>query len=387
MKKLSGLLLLVCLLATQCQRPTVREDIEKALETTREQFCPDKRTCIWEVEALRGAPFILKGKTNLPEAKQALVQWLTEKGFPFQDSLQVLSPGFALVNVSVCNIRTESRHSAELATQATLGTPLKVYEQRGDWYRVQTPDQYLGWLDAGGVVPLDKQAYARWQQSDRIIVTAETSASWQSADPGSQTNADLVSGCILEKTGETGDFFQAAFPDGGAGYVLKRHAQPLSDWKVAIPSSPGPIIETAFSFMGRPYLWGGTSAKGMDCSGFTKTVFFRHGLILPRDASQQVHAGAAVETDTSFNGLLPGDLLFFGRKAEGDTPEKITHVAIYLGEGQFIHASGEVKVESLFPDAPNYAESRRSAFVRARRISLPDSSLAGLDWYFSESNF
>ncbi|MFZ2900457.1 MAG: C40 family peptidase [Saprospiraceae bacterium] len=387
MKKLPGLLILAGLLATQCQRPTLRDDIAKALETTREQFCPDKRTCIWEVEALRGAPFILKGKTNLPEAKQALVQWLSEKGFPFQDSLQILSPGFALVNVSVCNIRTEPRHSAELATQATLGTPLKVYEQQGDWYRVQTPDQYLGWMDAGGLFPLDSQAFARWQRSDRIIVTGETSASWQNPDPGSLTNADLVSGCILEKTGESGGFFKVAFPDGGAGYVLKKHAQALSDWKEAFPSGPEPLIETAFTLMGRPYLWGGTSAKGMDCSGFTKTVFFRHGLVLPRDASQQVRVGAAVETDSSFTGLLPGDLLFFGRQAEEDTPEKITHVAIYLGEGQFIHASGKVKVESLFPEAPNYAENRRSSFVRARRIAFPDSSLVGLDWYFSKSAF
>jgi len=387
MKKLPGLLILACLLATQCQRPTLRDDIAWAMETTRGQFCPDKRTCIWEVEALRGAPFILKGKTNLPEAKQALVQWLSEKGIPFQDSLRVLSPGYALVNVSVCNIRTAPRHSAELATQATLGTPMKVYEQHGDWYRVQTPDQYLGWLDAAGLYPLDSTAFTRWQRSDRVIITAETSLSLQNPDPGSQTNADLVSGCILEKNGENGNFFRVVFPDGGSGYVLKKHALSLRDWKEALPSSPGPIIETAFSLLGRPYLWGGTSAKGLDCSGFTKTVFFRHGLILPRDASQQVHAGTAVETDTSFNGLVPGDLLFFGKKAEGENPEKITHVAIYLGEGQFIHSSGEVKVESLFRDAPNYAENRRSTFVRARRIALPDSGLAGLDWYFWEDSY
>lgn len=383
MKKLSGFLILASLLATQCQRPTLRDEVTTALENAREQFCPDKRVCIWEVEAARGTPFILRGKTNLPEAKQRLVEWLSEKGFPFQDSLQVLSPSYALVNVSVCNIRTEPRHSAELATQATLGTPLKVYDQQGDWYRVQTPDQYLGWLDAGGLFPLDNQAFARWQRSDRIIITVETSASWQNPDPGSQTNADLVSGCILEKTGEIGDFFRVSFPDGGAGYVLKKYALSLSDWKEALPPSPGPLIETAFSLMGRPYLWGGTSAKGMDCSGFTKTVFFRHGMILPRDASQQAHAGEAVETDTSFGGLLPGDLLFFGKKALGEHAEKITHVSIYLGEGQFIHSSGEVKVESLFPQDPNYSEYRRSTYVRARRISFSGASLTGLGWYFS----
>lgn len=371
------------LLSWSCGKPALPTEAETILGLTRQQYCPDKRVCIWDIEALPGKTMVLKGKTNLPEAKEALLRTFSEKGIPFTDSLQLLPAAalegkhFGLVNLSVCNIRSEPRHSAELATQATLGTPLKIFDQHGEWFRVQTPDRYLGWVDAGGLILLDTASMTRWKQSDRIIVQTEVSDARLKPAPDSQPVCDLVSGCIMEKKGETGDYYRVVLPDGDQAFVPKKHARPLLEWKESGPPQTDGILETAISLMGRPYLWGGTSAKGMDCSGFTKTVFFQHGLILPRDASQQVHAGTAV-ADTSF---LPGDLLFFGRKPE----EKITHVAIYLGEGQFIHASGEVKVESLIPSAPNYSGYRHSTFIRAKRILPPapaDLSLSNLDWYF-----
>jgi cell wall-associated NlpC family hydrolase len=109
----------------------------------------------------------------------------------------------------------------------------------------------------------------------------------------------------------------------------------------------------------------------MDCSGFTKTVFYLNGVQLARDASQQVHTGKEVETDKNLKNLLPGDLLFFGRKATKDKKERINHVGIYMGEGRFIHSSGDagVKIENLIPDKPRYNEKRLKSFVRAKRMT------------------
>jgi len=130
------------------------------------------------------------------------------------------------------------------------------------------------------------------------------------------------------------------------------------------------ILATAQEYIGRPYLWGGTSGKGMDCSGFTKTVFYLNGVQLARDASQQVRTGNEIKTDATLKNLVPGDLLFFGRKATAEKKERITHVGIYMGKGEFIHSSGDagVKIESLVKGASNFNKKRLDSFVKAKRM-------------------
>ena len=107
------------------------------------------------------------------------------------------------------------------------------------------------------------------------------------------------------------------------------------------------ILHTAHTLMGVPYLWAGTSAKGVDCSGFVRTVFYLHDILLPRDASQQASVGQRLDIAPDFKNLQPGDLLFFGRKATTLRAEGISHVGIYIGQGRFIHAQGDVHVSSL----------------------------------------
>ena len=120
--------------------------------------------------------------------------------------------------------------------------------------------------------------------------------------------------------------------------------------------------------MGIPYLWGGTSSKGLDCSGFSKTVYYANGIILPRDASQQVFSGDLVDTENDFENLQKGDLLFFGFSTDGNKKERITHVAIYIGNKNFIHASGKVKINSIDKNSEIFDEFRLKTFIRAKRI-------------------
>ena len=128
-------------------------------------------------------------------------------------------------------------------------------------------------------------------------------------------------------------------------------------------------------------MWGGTSSKGVDCSGFVKIVYYSRGIILARDASQQARYGEPVDFSNR-NNLQPGDLLFFGRSAQ-----RITHVGIYQENGNFIHSSGKVHIGSIDPKAPNYVAERNN--VAARRIlnSLNTEGIVMVkdnEWYINK---
>ncbi len=375
MKKLPALVLLVPALFFACRQTGETSQAKAIIETIRQEYAPDKRVALFRVDTtFAKIPVLLLGETNLPAAKQALIEQLTAAGIPFTDSLALLpSPSLAglhhgIVNVSVCNIRSEPKHASELATQALLGTPLRVWKKEGNFYLVQTPDDYLGWLDAGGAICMDASQWEAWMQSERAIVTTDYVFAYEQAAETSQKITDLLAGNILQTIENQGRFTKVKLPDGRTGHVLTNHLAPLRQWLDSRQPDAAHIIATAMEMMGRPYLWGGTSGKGMDCSGFTKMVFFLNGLLLPRDASQQVLIGDPIETDTTLANLLPGDLLFFGKKATPDQREKITHVAIYLGDGKIIHASTRVEIESLRRGEADFAEERLLTFVRGRRV-------------------
>lgn len=343
------------------------------IESVRESYAPDKRVAIWEVEAVAGDPVILRGKTHSKEAKTALLLQLDEQGLSYTDSVEVLTPRSAVVSLSVCNIRSNPKHSAELATQCTMGQKLTVYEEQEGWFRVQTPDQYLGWLDAGGLHLLSDEQETMWQNAhnQHQVFLPEFGFAFSEADSNSPPISDLIKGNLFLKLGEVDAFTKIELPNGKQGYVPANQVRPYHEWweEQEAQRSAEAILSEAKNLLGRPYLWGGTSGKGMDCSGFTKEVYFRNGMILPRDASQQVHAGTEIETDpNTWANLEAGDLLFFGRKATPEKKERITHVAIYMGDGQIIHSAGAVKIESLIPGEPDYAPERVGSFVRAKRM-------------------
>ena len=348
---------------------------ETAAAKVKSQFVPDRRVDIFDTEIKKTKDgLVIKGETNIPAAKKLLLQKITEINPKFIDSIQILpavdlgDKTYGVVRLSVCNVRSKPKHSAELATQSTLGSPLRIYKKEGDWYYVQTPDDYLGWLDKDGFKLMDKAAYDVWMQEEKIIVTAEMAKAISAADLASAPVSDLLPGNILAKKGAEGDFEKVAFPDGREAFILRSYQANLNTWLENTKPDTTGIFQAAKRMMGSPYLWGGTSSKGMDCSGYTKQIFFENGILLPRDASQQVRVGEEIKTDTTLVNLLPGDLLFFGRKATAEKKERIWHVAIYLGDGKIIHSAGNVKIQSLRRGDVDFAEDRLETFVRAKRI-------------------
>jgi len=396
--RILSFLVLAGLLAA-CQ-PTADQSVDPTVTTLidsiRQEVAPDKRVALFQPEVRAGNDdqLILTGKTNLHDAANQLRDGLRELGYTLTDSLRILpdteqlgEQTYGLVHLSVCNIRSRPAHSAELSTQATLGTPLRVYEQQENWYLVQTPDGYLGWLDRGGFTSLTAREWTAWTQADRVVYVAELGFAHAEPDVNSSDPvSDLVAGNILASLGTQGNFTRVRFPDGRTGYVASADVVPFREWVNQSAPSADQILATAAQHLGRPYMWGGTSGKAMDCSGFTKTVFFLHGLLLPRDASQQVHVGSTVEADTTLANLQAGDFLFFGRAPTATTPEKITHVAVYMGDGRIIHAAERVQIQSLRPGDPDFAPDRLATFVRAKRmLDSPEENgvphLRQLPWY------
>jgi cell wall-associated NlpC family hydrolase len=352
------------------------EEIKVLLEDVKQDFAPDKRVALFDVRAIKkGSKYLLEGTSNLPEAVEAMVAKCEDAGLKVENKIRLYPDStvegkvFGVVNLSVCNIRSHPAHSAELSTQATLGTPLKVWTKQKDWFLVQTPDGYLGWLDNSGFEAMAEATWKNWQSGQKAVYLPQFGFAYSAADETSVVVSDLLSGNILGYIGETEkNFARVSFPDGRMAFVHKDDLMPYQEWLNSRNPVAENILADAHKFIGRPYLWGGTSGKGVDCSGYTKTVFFLNGIILPRDASQQVHVGTEIAADTTLAGLLPGDLLFFGKKATQKAKEKITHVAIYKGNGKILHASGRVKEESLRRGDDDFNEYRLKSLVKVKRM-------------------
>jgi hypothetical protein len=190
---------------------------------------------------------------------------------------------------------------------------------------------------------------------------------------------DVVGGDVLrvvEKqkgsaspSGKHGKWVEVMLPSGRTGWVLKKDVRPLNE-RIDIrmgDSAEGlvsvekmeDVIRQAYSLLGVPYLWGGMSSKGVDCSGLVRISFLMNDILLPRNATQQIKCGREVD----LKDIQRGDLIFFGNTETG----AITHVGIYLGNGEFIHASHLVRVNSLIPGAENYYENAHR-LIRACRI-------------------
>lgn len=344
------------------------------LKEARQKFAPDRRTVVFDIQPEpKGKIVVLRGEIHSVALKKELFAFLAHhKEFVFEDSIQTLPQPIVgdhtrgVVSVSVVNIRSKPDHAAEMATQAILGTPLRILKKEHGWYYVQTPDDYLGWTD-DRIAMMTLEEFAAWTARPKVVVTTEIAFLRASEDPAAEIVADVVAGGLLALTGETERSFDVAFPDGRTAVLPRSMGTPYGAWIAAAVPTPESIVATARRFFGVPYLWGGTSAKGLDCSGFIKTVYFLNGVLMPRDASQQVDVGDVVDTTGGVD-LRPGDLLFFGFKATPERRERVTHVGISLGGKRFIHASTDVRVNSLAPADTDYSQHREQMFLRARRV-------------------
>lgn len=392
-----GLALLLCGFGFVAKAQSDTAAFKIIAKEIQQKFAPDKRTVYLNTRIKGDSVFV---ETSSP---QALREFDKIKGnLKHTKLVATLLPAkslngleYGVANISVANNRSQPEHHAELMTQTLLGTPVRVLKKQRGFYLVRTPDNYLAWIDAGGVKPMTKADFDKWQIATKVVFTGDYGHAFQTPSTNGQRVSDLVSGNILQLLTTEKDFYKIAYPDGREGYLPKTQAVLYEQWVKRANPNAEQILTSAKAFLGLPYLWGGTSAKGVDCSGFTKSAYYLNGIIIPRDASQQALVGLPIDVmendyisvEKCLKNLKPGDLLFFAAsKRRGVVGGRVTHTAIYMGGGEFIQAAGMVKINSLVPTAENYDGGQSPTLVGARRmlteIGTPQITRVDQhDWY------
>ncbi len=248
-----------------------------------------------------------------------------------------------IVNVAVMNVYQEPSFTAPVVTQALMGESCTILRRSDHWYNIRQWDGYEGW--ANGFYGIVR---AKDYSADNVFYDIQGTI----LDKEQQPLRTIVFGSRVDAH-QKDNKFMINLPDGHQGQISRGlHLSTL------IPSRES-IVELAKSFTGIPYRWGGISTLGFDCSGFVQTLFRVHDINLPRDAHQQeAHLQEEIEQSVA----QPGDLMFFIEQ------ERVSHVAISLGNHQLINARGWVRAESLDKNHADYSRKLDTLYYKTYSV-------------------
>lgn len=307
---------------------------------------------------------------------------------------------WAVVELSTAYLRNQPDYESALETQELMGTVVEILGEKGYWLDIMSPQPYRAWVTNKVVVEMTPEQIEEYKAAPKVMFTALYGHLYEKPSADCGTICDLVGGDLMRITGNKKGkkWTEIMLPSGRTGWVLSEnikkhegfqsiakgegHADSISDEKMES------ILAEAQKLFGVPYIWGGMCSRGVDCSGLVRISYIMNDVLLPRNASQQIHCGYVVpmEIDTKYwdesernsesftqemktrvNNLKRGDLVFFGFPASEQKPQRITHVGIYIGNNHIIHASHVVRINSLIPtDADYYENSHR--LIAARRL-------------------
>lgn len=262
---------------------------------------------------------------------------------------------YAYVSASILDLRAKPDMHAERLHQVLFGAPVVISRKSGAYCYITDPIGYRGWAHAGGLIEISRSAFAR-SRGERPAVVRSQQAKLYAVDGSTPIDPFvLYYGTVLDVVRNDPRGAVVRLPDDRRCAIKRAQIAPIYGKKNRTTTGAD-LVHEARRFLGVPYLWGGVSTPGFDCSGLVHTVCARFGIAVPRDTKDQIRIGGKIGRDS----VRTGDLLFFDR-----------HVGFAVGRDRIIHASvaGQgVRINSLSPDKPDYREDLARSFQEARRI-------------------
>lgn len=342
--------------------------VDSVLDRIRDEYAPDPRISVFDVEVYEDGPVLsVVVVTSDPAAAEAVQGHLGDLETGELKISVIRLPvdnggrSHALITSAIAPMLAYPTVSAAHVSQALMGHRLMVLRRLGRWLQCRAQDGYLGWIHQGYLELVDETQARAWEIGNRGEVCLSLGASLEVQDA---PVARLPWGARVLREKDGGITLPGGISGQAVGDLL-----PMTQQKERFPPRGASLVETATRWIGSPYLWGGTTPAGVDCSGLVQALYRTHGLDLPRDSDQQADAGDPVDPGVDFTALMPGDLLFFAEE-----PGRITHVALSTGGPEIIHSSlgnGGVWRNNV-AGSLEYEREMRQLFVCARRF-LPES--------------
>lgn len=329
------------------------DKLERAIDDIRRKWVPDGRLGVFDVAITRNAAPLLTGVTSNASALDALRRLASDAALT--ENLRLLPDrsvdAAAIVTAALAPLLGDTRLDAARVSEALHGESLEILERRGDWLRVRASDEYVAWVHSGYVVT----GPAEWARDWTERATARAlSAELQTT--GGRRRLPIGARLSLHRDGTV------ELADGVVGTLVGGEVRPESELRVESRHLALPELAQRW-YAGAPYLWGGRTEWGIDCSGLAQAVYATRGIRLLRDSDQQFGQGREVPMSPDGAGYEAGDLLFFTERG------RVAHVALWAGAGRVVHSAlsrGGVGIDDLFGGDPRIARLRAN-LVGVRR--------------------
>ncbi|MBT4036003.1 MAG: C40 family peptidase [Candidatus Marinimicrobia bacterium] len=332
-------------------------EIHAIIDKANAEFYLDQRIWYQDVHAeINGQTILLTGEAFYSIPVKGIARKLKQAGFKFEfiDSVHYLPETFpddlayGIISEPYVMGRYKPVGHKQEGTEMLWGEPVRLIREKGDYLQVQSAIGYLGYIPKDALRRVKLEEWNRYHVGEQAIFTK---------------NVTLENGLII--------LMGTRLPYLGNDLLLLADGNELQlspDHYKLIDPANNPlrqeILNSAEQYLDLPYVWGGRSAEGVDCSGLVMQSYALNNIYLPRDSDEIANVGRMVGYPGWMEAMLPGDILFFA-----GSRRMITHTAIYMGEGKVIHSLGKgVQIQSMNPDDPDYSSSLERRFVFAKRI-------------------